>query len=74
MLSLDQLQQLRESSSTVDRLFDEIDLDDDTQLSIEVDPGELYQLLETWSFLYEAMRSFGAFNTVRAPGLPPRRS
>lgn len=72
MLTYEQYRALLESSGTVDRLYDEIDLDDDKQTEIEVDPGELYQLIETWSFMYEALRSTGMFNRVQTPASLPR--
>lgn len=68
MLSLDQLNKLKEAAAVADSLEDEIDTVNWSQTEIEVDPGDLYQLVETWQFMFEALKSLGYFATVRVDG------
>lgn len=69
MLSLEQLNQLQDARDLADQLLDGIDTDDWSQTEIEVDPGDLLKLIESWQFMFEALNSLGYFSVVRTEGI-----
>lgn len=66
MLSQPQLDRLREVASYLDDLTDSTDFDDERVQEVALDTGDLQEIIETWQFMYEVLRSTGFFKSVRA--------